>query len=303
MGWEWCVCEQSMLTFRRLLSSDVIIANRRLMSSDVIIANRGSVAHFTLNRPKALNALTLPMVRNLNEAYAAAVANPEIHCILMDGAGGKAFCAGGDVKSVWDAARPGAAKTGLNSEPYLPDAFFREEYALNAAIAGCPKPQVSIWDGFVMGGGAGVSVHGAYRVATERAAFAMPETNIGIFPDVGGSYFLSKLPGELGTYIGLTGTRLSAADLLYCGLASHHVPSAALPELVDALSGCKGPADVANHLARLGEGALDVDPSRSSLARDRNEIDSMFAGGLPWPRYSHPPPKPGARPQIASCPT
>ena len=223
-----------MLTFRRLLSSDVIIANRRLMSSDVIIANRGSVAHFTLNRPKALNALTLPMVRNLNEAYAAAVANPEIHCILMDGAGGKAFCAGGDVKSVWDAARPGAAKTGLNSEPYLPDAFFREEYALNAAIAGCPKPQVSIWDGFAVGGGAGVSVHGACRVATS-AAFAMPETNIGIFPDVGGSYFLSKLPGELGTYIGLTGTRppwtCSTADLPRTTSRRPHCRSSSTPYL------------------------------------------------------------------------
>ena len=219
----------------------------------VRIERVGSVANIVLDRPKALNALNLPMVRVLSDAYAASAGDAAVTSIVMSGAGGKAFCAGGDVRAVMEAAR--VDPTGLS------DAFFREEYALNAAIAGCPTPQVSVWDGIVMGGGAGLSVHGRFRVATERTLFAMPETGIGFFPDVGGSHFLqaaqpnpnpypipSPLPEPLplsrtlnrthptptpssrqaagvgralGTYLALTGARLHAADLLYSGLATH----------------------------------------------------------------------------------
>ena len=146
---------------------------RRHMTSDVTVATMGSLAKMTLSRPKALNALTLPMIQTLTAAIQAAVEDAAVQCIWMDGAGEKAFCAGGDVRAVWDVARPGAETDGST----LVDAFFREEYSLNMAIKGCPKPQVSIWDGFVMGGGAGLSVHGRHCVATEKTAFAMPEVS------------------------------------------------------------------------------------------------------------------------------
>lgn len=242
---------------------------------DVLVSTSGACTTFTLSRPKALNALTLPMVRSLTEGYTKAAADPAVRCLLVEGEGGKAFCAGGDVRAVWEAGRVGGGGTASDGE-VITDAFFREEYALNAAIAGSPKPQVSVWDGIVMGGGVGVSVHGAFRVATEKAMFAMPETNIGLFPDVGGSHFLSLLPGELGTYIGLTGQRLSAADLIYCGLATHHVPSQAMPELGPTLASCASADDVEAALARLGRDA-ELQPGESHLARARAEIDAAFA--------------------------
>ena len=256
---------------RRLLSRGLMSAAGE--ESLIEVATRGSCMTLLLARPKALNALNQPMIRQLYAAYEKGAADPSVKCILLEGAGGKAFCAGGDVK--------GICLAGQNPQPVtdgelpITDAFFREEYALNAAIAGCPKPQVAVWDGIVMGGGVGLSVHGTHRVATERAMFAMPETNIGLFPDVGGSHFLSRLPGELGTYIGLSGARLNAADLLYCGLATHHVPSAALPELQSALGTCASAGDVEATLKRLSLAA----PSELScnLKEKREAIDAAFA--------------------------
>lgn len=244
------------------------VGSRGLMSaaeeSFVSVAKRGACLSLTLTRTKALNSLTLPMVRDLMAAYEKAGADGSIKCMLLEGTG-KAFCAGGDVKAVCVAAQ--------DSNSQLTDSFFREEYALNAAIAGCPKPQVSLWDGIVMGGGAGLSVHGSHRIATEKTMFAMPETNIGLFPDVGGSFFLSQLPGAIGPYIGLTGARLNGADLLYCGLATHHVASEALPELTDALGSCNSAADVDALLSRLSS----PPPGESSLEVHREQIDSAFA--------------------------
>ena len=152
------------------------------ITAEVIFERRGSVAWLTLARPKALNALTLPMIRALHPALEQSASDASVRCIVMVGEGGKAFCAGGDVRAVCEAAQAGDAA--------LPDAFFREEYSLNYSLSRSPKPQVSVWDGIVMGGGAGLSVHGRFRVATERTLFAMPETGIGFFPDVGGSHFL-----------------------------------------------------------------------------------------------------------------
>lgn len=168
-------------------------------TAEVTFERRGSVAWLTLARPKALNALTLPMIRALHPALEQSVSDASVRCIVMVGEGGKAFCAGGDVRAVCEAAQAGDAA--------LPDAFFREEYQLNHALARSPKPQVSVWDGIVMGGGAGLSVHGRFRVATERTLFAMPETGIGFFPDVGGSHFLQAR--GLGSGLGL-GLALSA---------------------------------------------------------------------------------------------
>lgn len=237
--------------------------------SFVETAKAGACYAMTLTRPKALNALTLPMVRDLTAAFAHASEDKSVKCVLLEGAGGKAFCAGGDVKGVWQAARP----EGQDDEN-LADAFFREEYALNAAIGGSPKPQVSVWDGIVMGGGAGLSVHGKYRLASEKAMFAMPETNIGLFPDVGGSHFLSRMPGALGAYIGLTGERLHAADLLYCGLATHYVPSSALPELRPSLTTCTSADDVEAVVTRLG---ANPPPTEGAFLEARREqIDAAF---------------------------
>ena len=144
-------------------------------------------------------------------------------------------------------------------------------YQLNAAIAISPKPQVSIWDGFCMGGGAGISVHGKFRIATEKTVFAMPETNIGLFPDVGASHFLSSMPGGLGTYLSLTGARLGAADLLYTGLATHYIPSSSIPSLLSKLELCDGAAHVEEACAMLAE-----DAGAPPLAMVRPQIDHCF---------------------------
>jgi len=241
---------------------------------EVLMEKRGTALSVVLNRPKALNALTLQMVRDLMQALRTASSDDAVKCMVLRGAGGKAFCAGGDVKGVWQAAKQpaSAASSASASSLSLPDSFFREEYELNAAIARMPKPQLSLWDGIVMGGGAGVSVHGRFRVATERSLFAMPETSIGFFPDVGASSFLSSLPGELGTYIALSGDRLEAADLMYTGLATHFVPSTNLAELEREICQVQTAEDIEELLSRLGSAA-----PTPPLQEVRATVDRCFA--------------------------
>ena len=182
-GWRKRMAARAGKSATRLgVISRHVCGSASATTAEVTFERRGSVAWLTLARPKALNALTLPMIRALRPALEQSASDASVRCIVMVGEGGKAFCAGGDVRAVCEAAQAGDAA--------LPDAFFREEYQLNHALARSPKPQVSVWDGIVMGGGAGLSVHGRFRVATERTLFAMPETGIGFFPDVGGSHFL-----------------------------------------------------------------------------------------------------------------
>lgn len=191
----------------------------------VLVERRGGAHCITLNRAKKLNALTLGMVRELTDALRS---GQDAAVVVLQGAGGKAFCAGGDVA--------GVHKAGLEGGSLTRDFFF-EEYRLNAMIGQeGATPQVSIWDGITMGGGIGLSVHGRFRVCTEKALFAKPETAIGLFPDVGGSHFLGKLPHNIGTYIALTGARLKAADLMFSGVATHFVESERVSELVDNLT-------------------------------------------------------------------
>ncbi len=198
------------------------------MSEPSVIASpKGRIGHLLLNRPRALNALDLDMIRKISEALAAWRNDPAIHAVVIEGAGDRAFCAGGDIRMVRDAALSGDA-AAITS-------FFTEEYAMNAAIAAFPKPYVALIDGFCMGGGIGLSVHGQIRVATEAAQFAMPETAIGLFPDVGATYALPRLPGQIGMYLGLTGARLTGADAVHAGLATHYVSRARLSDLRDAL--------------------------------------------------------------------
>jgi enoyl-CoA hydratase len=182
-----------------------------------------------------------------------------VHGVVIEGAGDRAFCAGGDIRALRQYA--------LDGEHFKAETFFREEYALNLMIATYPKPYVALIDGICMGGGIGVSVHAPYRVATEHAAFAMPETAIGFFPDIGATFFLPRLPGELGTYLGLTGARSQGADAVHAGLATHFTQRADVPALSRALSE-DGPAALATHAAPL---------QAFSLAAQRTLIDRCFS--------------------------
>src|SRR5437016_6700132 len=199
-------------------------------SDDILFGREGGVATVTLNRPQALNAFTLDMYRAFDPMLRGWADDPEVHAVLIRGAGGRAFCAGGDIRAIYETGR------GISGDRDLTAVFFREEYELIRRIHRFPKPYLAIIDGITMGGGAGVSVNGAYRVATERTMLAMPETGIGLFPDVGATRFLNLCPGHIGRYLGLTGARLASADALYCGFATHFVPSERLPALITALA-------------------------------------------------------------------
>ena len=225
---------------------------------DIRFERRAALAIVTLDRPQALNALTLEMARQLDARLVEWAGDPKIAVVMIRGAGGRAFCAGGDIRALYDA--------GKHGEAYAAD-FYRTEYRLNHRIKTYGKPYVALIDGIVMGGGVGLSIHGSRRVVTERCQFAMPETGIGFFPDVGGSWFLPRCPGALGLYLGLTGARIAAADMLYCGLATHHVRHERL-----------------NAWANLGADAIDgwleensVDAGQPPLAQHREVIDRCFA--------------------------
>ncbi|MGE0260820.1 MAG: enoyl-CoA hydratase/isomerase family protein, partial [Alphaproteobacteria bacterium] len=200
-------------------------------SEEILFGRGGGVAAVTLNRPRALNAFTLDMYRRLDPMLSAWEADSTVRAVLVRGAGERAFCAGGDVRAIYEAGRAIAGPRDLTS------VFFREEYQLIRRVHRYSKPYLAIIDGVTMGGGAGVSVNGAYRIATENTLLAMPETGIGLFPDVGATRFLNLCPGYIGRYLGLSGARLGPADALYCGLATHFVPRGRVPELVAALAG------------------------------------------------------------------
>ena len=173
---------------------------------DILFGCEGGVATVTLNRPQALNAFTLDMYRRFDPMLRGWADDPAIKAVLIRGAGERAFCAGGDVRAIYEAGR------GISGDRSLTSVFFREEYELIRRIHRYPKPYVAIIDGITMGGGAGVSVNGAYRVATERTMLAMPETGIGLFPDVGATRFLNLCPGRIGLHLGLSGGGVGAAD-------------------------------------------------------------------------------------------
>ncbi|CAN8251313.1 unnamed protein product [Cochlearia groenlandica] len=190
--------------------------------SQVLVEEKSGVRILTLNRPKQLNALSFPMISRLLQLFIAYEEDPTVKLVILKGQG-RAFCAGGDVAAVVRHIEQGHWRLGAK--------FFSDEYMLNFIMATYTKAQVSILNGIVMGGGAGVSIHGRFRIATENTVFAMPETALGLFPDIGASYFLSRLPGFFGEYVGLTGARLDGAEMLACGLATHFVPSTRLTAL------------------------------------------------------------------------
>jgi enoyl-CoA hydratase len=202
------------------------VVNAFDVDGDLVVTNEGSLGVIRLNRPKALNALTLDMVRAINAALDRFEGDSAIGVILLEGAGERGLCAGGDIRSLYESIRAGGD---------LGKVFWREEYILNARINTLRKPYVSFMDGMVMGGGVGLSAHGAHRVVTEKTQLAMPETGIGFFPDVGGTWLLSQAPGQLGAYYGLTGSTMNGADALRCGFADVLVPTMKLGELRQAL--------------------------------------------------------------------
>ncbi|WP_103887985.1 enoyl-CoA hydratase/isomerase family protein [Actinacidiphila yanglinensis] len=215
-----------------------------------------------LDRPGALNALDLEMVRALGATLHAWREDSEVRSVLVRSTSPKAFCAGGDILAMRAA--------GMRGDDAAVRAYFGTEYALNAAIAGYPKPYTALVDGYAMGGGLGISVHGSAMVVTERAVLAMPETAIGFFPDIGASHFLPRLPGAAGWYLGLAGTRISGPAAVECGLATHYVPAAELPALEEALAGAGGEPD-----AVLARYAVDAPPSE--LAAHRAVIERCFS--------------------------
>jgi enoyl-CoA hydratase len=203
------------------------------------------------------------MAAHMTALLRAWATDAAVGTILLDGAGDRAFCAGGDIRALYDGAKSGSS---------LPATFWATEYRLDVLIARYPKPVVVVMDGMVMGGGIGLSAYASHRVVTERSAVAMPETGIGYFPDVGASFILARSPGETGTYLAMTGDRIGAADAIYCGLADVHIPTAKRFELATALAGCRGADEVQAKLE-----ALSVVPAPGKLADARAWIDAGFS--------------------------
>jgi len=238
------------------------------MTDEILFDRKGGWGVVTLNRPQALNALTWGMVEAFRRELRKWEMDPAIGAVLVKGAGDKAFCAGGDIR--WLAAE--AKKDAKHAS-----GFFREEYRNNAAIHHFPKPYVALIDGIVMGGGVGISVHGDFRVAGDRTLFAMPETGIGLFPDVGGGHFLPRLHDGLGLYFALTGARAKAADCMASGVATHYAPTEQMPALEAALMdlrpNSRGHADIEAVLDRFAG-----DPGEAPLNLVRQQIRTLFEG-------------------------
>jgi enoyl-CoA hydratase len=228
-----------------------------------LIRREGRAGRITMNRPKALNALTHAMVGPIEAALTAWTDDPAVELILLDGTGDRGLCAGGDVRSLYESRTQGSG---------LARTFWRDEYRLNALIGRYPKPYVALQDGIVMGGGIGLSSHGSHRIVTERSQLAMPETGIGLIPDVGGTWLLANAPGEVGVHLGLSGEAMRAADAIYARFSDALVPSSKLSALVDRL------ADPHGGLVGETIRGLAEDPGESELARRRSAIDAAFAG-------------------------
>jgi enoyl-CoA hydratase len=233
---------------------------------DLIARREGSVGVIRLNRPKAINAVTLEMFRDVDKALDVFEADPAVAVILLDGAGERGLCAGGDIRALWESSK---VKGDLGK------ILWREEYILNARIKKFPKPYVAFMDGIVMGGGVGLSAHSSHRVVTEKTKLAMPEVGLGFFPDVGGTWLLSHSPGEVGTYFGLTGQTMNGPDAIYAGFADAVVPSAKLPALREALTKVRAGASAAEIKTLIADFASGE--TSGPVAAQRAQIDKWFA--------------------------
>lgn len=232
-------------------------------NNSVLIEVRDGIGHLVLNRPKVINALDHTMVRLIADALERWRHDDEVRAVLLRGAGERGLCAGGDIVAIYRDAQSGGNASFD---------FWRDEYALNAAIARYPKPYIAIMDGIVMGGGVGLSVHGSIRIVTERSTIAMPETAIGLVPDIGGTYLLARMPGEAGTHVALTAGRIDGADAIACGLADHYVPSSSLEAFVAALGESRGHGAIEGVIAEFAQPA----PS-SPLLTQSGWIDAAYS--------------------------
>jgi enoyl-CoA hydratase len=237
-------------------------------TAEVLVETRGALGILTLNRPRALNALNLGMIDLIEAALEPWAKDPAIGAVLIRGAGDRAFCAGGDVRTI------GAAPKGPEADRLIRQ-FFAREYRLNYRIHTYEKPFIALIDGVTMGGGCGLSLHGSHIVATERTMVAMPETVLGLFPDVGASWFLNELEGEMGVYLGLSGVRVRANDLVALGLASHHVPLERLSALIDDLA--DQPALDTETVERIID-RYATDAGSPIIAAEAERIEALFAG-------------------------
>ena len=232
-----------------------------MKDADILFERRGAAGVVTLNRPKALNAVTHGMVRALRAEIDRWASDPAITRVVIMAAGERAFSAGGDIRALYDLGKAGRVDEALQ--------FWRDEYPLNVAIKSYRKPCVALIDGIAMGGGVGVSVHGSHRVAGDRFSFAMPEVGIGFFPDGGATWFLPRMPGELGAYCALTGERLGTADAVSSGIATHRIASAQFDAVLDGLTGT---VSVDAALAAFAQPADD-----GPIAQRKASIDRLFA--------------------------
>ena len=233
---------------------------------ELIVRREGAVGVIRLNRPKALNAMTLEMSLGIDAALDQFEADPAVVVVLLEGAGERGLCAGGDIRGLYESSRTGGD---------LGKVFWRQEYIMNARIAGFPKPYVAFMDGLVMGGGVGLSAHGSHRVVTERTKLAMPEVGLGFFPDVGGTFLLSRSPGEIGSYFGLTGQTMNGPDAIYARFADAVVPSGKLADLREALVNLRAGVGFADVKATID--GFATGETSGPVAALQPQIDRWFA--------------------------
>ena len=232
------------------------------MSEDIFIRKSGCVGHITLNRPEVLNSLTYSMILSIEKALIEWETDVSIALVIIDAKGDRAFCAGGDIQILYE--------NGFNKNFAYGQKFWADEYRLNEKIANYKKPFVAFMQGFTMGGGVGVSCHGSHRVVGETSKIAMPECSIGLVPDVGGSFLLAKLPGNIGTFLGVTGKRMKASDAIYCGFADYFIPETKWEDLKEKLfdtgnidwikkfQGSTEASEIENSFSQISEAMVDV---------------------------------------------
>jgi enoyl-CoA hydratase len=233
---------------------------------DLIVRREGAVGVIRLNRPKAINAMTLEMSLGIDAALDQFEADSTVALVLLEGAGERGLCAGGDIRGLYESSRAGGD---------LGKVFWRQEYIMNARIAKFPKPYVAFMDGLVMGGGVGISAHGSHRVVTERTRLAMPEVGLGFFPDVGGTWLLSRSPGEIGTYFGLTGQTMNGPDAIYAHFADAVVPSDRLAALRETLVNLRAGANAADVSAAID--GFATGETAGPVAAIQPQVDSWLA--------------------------
>lgn len=250
----------------RLACVGLIVKEQNMSETkNVIVETYGAVGQIRLNRPKAINALTPEMIGQIEAALNRFEADPEIGLVLITGEGERGLCAGGDIRALYDHRQ---------ENPEWGEVFFRAEYRMNAHIAMYKKPYVALMDGITMGGGVGVSAHGSVRIVTERTRMAMPETGIGFFPDIGASWLLSHGPGEVGSFMGLTGESFGGADAIYAGFADFFIQSKNIPALITGLTTLNKTVKITEIKERI---SIFCEEAAAPLAQHRKMIDHCFA--------------------------